>query len=105
MSQCLEGLFYEYLEKRYTEKDKQYQIMRVKNILDFYHVLEHNFENTCKYKLTHKSNILIVDHIHKQSKTITLTKEDFQKIQTLKEDWDSISKFIRNTYLSTLTES
>jgi hypothetical protein len=105
MSQCLEGLFYEYLEKRYTEKDKQYQIMRVKNILDFYHVLEHNFENTCKYKLTHKSNILIVDHIHKQSKTISLTKEDFQKIQTLKEDWESISKFIRNTYLSTLTES
>jgi hypothetical protein len=103
MSQCIEGLFYEYLEKRYTEKDKQYQIMRIKNILDFYRVLEHNFE--CKNKLTHKSNILIVDHVHKHSKTITLSKEDFHKIQSLKEDWESISKFIRNTYISTLHES
>lgn len=105
MSQCLEGLFYEYLEKRHHEKDKQYEIIRVKNILDFYRVLDNNFEHICNYKLTNKSNILIVDHIHKQSKTITLTKENVQQIQILKEDRESIAKFIRNTYLSSMSSS
>lgn len=107
IAQCLEGLFYEYLEKRYEEKDKQYEIMRMKNILDFYNVIHLNFQDKNPKSLTVKSNILVVDHTQQTSKTITLSKEEVNNIQNLynsknKEyDLDLLSaKYIRNIYLS-----
>ena len=101
MTECIEGLLHDSLEKRYAEKDRQYEIMRCKTPLEFYRILEHNFTFNPK-PLTLKSQIFIIDHIHRQSKTLTLNKHDLHVIEQLKGDARLISRYLRNLYVASL---
>jgi hypothetical protein len=98
MTECIEGLFHDYLEKRYKEKDMQYDIMRCKTPLDFYQLLDCNFPSTMK-PLTLKSQIFIIDHPHQKSKTISLNKQDLTVIENLK-DTGLIARYLRNLYVA-----
>lgn len=101
MSQCIEGLFYENLQKKYEEKDKQYSIMRLKSPLEFYDVLNINFPVLEKERkqITNKSSIIVVDHDNMKSCTITLSKEEFQMLNRIKTEKEQ-TRFIYNVYIS-----
>lgn len=101
MTECIEGLLYDSLEKRYAEKDRQYEIMRCKTPLEFYRVLEHNFTFGTK-PFTLKSQIFIIDHTRRQSKTLALNKHDLQVIDQLKGDSRLTARYLRNLYASSL---
>jgi hypothetical protein len=105
-TQCIEGLYYDTLQKRYAEKDRQYELMRCKSLLDFYRVLDYSFPNKSPKPLTQKSSIFVMDHVRRQSKTIqlnTLKKEDLNLIEKMEraKQGDYIAKFIRNIYEAT----
>jgi len=111
LAQCMEGLYYDTLQKRYQEKDRQYELMRCKDLLDFYKVLEYCFPNKNIKPLNQKASVFVIDHSRKQSKTIqlsTLKKEELnwiEKNQGGSREYDSkgyISKFIRNVYEASL---
>lgn len=76
ISECMEGFFYDILEKRYQEKDRQYEIIRLQNILDYYRVLDYNFPiSQDRYDIRGvniKSSILVIDHLRQKSKLIYL---------------------------------
>ena len=99
VTQCLEGLFYDYLEKRYQEKDKQYEIMRCRKILDFYNVLHYNFPYISEKPFSLKTVIMVVDHVNKKTKTLTIRPENLKVIQKLNTQ-DEIKKYLRNIYTS-----
>jgi hypothetical protein len=101
MAECIEGLFYDYLEKRHAEKDQQYAIMRCKTPLEFCSVLEHNFPQLTALPkpLTHKHQIFIIDHVQRRSKTLILQKQDVQVIDRLK-DPRLIARYLRNLYVA-----
>lgn len=99
--QCLEGLFYDYLEKRYQEKDKQYEIMRCKDMLDFYRVFDYNFSYNEK-SLSLKSTVLVVDHLNKKSRMLSIRPENLKIIEKLKTK-NNIQKYLRNLYTSIST--
>lgn len=101
MTQCIEGLFYENLQKKYEEKDKQYSIMRLKSPLEFYDVLNINFPVLEKERkqITNKSSIIVVDHDNMKSCTITLSKEEFQMLNRIKTEKEQ-TRFIYNVYIS-----
>ncbi len=101
MAECLEGLYYDYLKRRHEEKDRQYEIMRCKDMLDFYRILDYNFPCKNAKPLTLKSNIFIIDHVRQQSKTISLTKENLNACEKL-QDTQLISKYLRNVYEASL---
>lgn len=98
MTQCMEGLFYDTLQKRYEEKDRQYEIMRCHDLTDFFSLLNHNFPSQYK-PLNIKSSIFVVDHVNKKSTLLKLKKEEIQVIETLKEH-SHITKYIENLYTS-----
>jgi hypothetical protein len=93
---CLEGIFYETLNKRYQEKDAQYEIMRIKELLEFYKVLELNFPYKNQKTLTIKSNILVVDHVRKMSKQLNLTKENLHHTEKLTPE--QTARYLRSMY-------
>lgn len=100
MAQCMEGLFYDYLEKRYAEKDQQYAIMRCKTPLEFFQVLEHNFPGARSAKpLSLKSQIFIIDHVRHKSTTLSLNKHDLQVMERFKHPGQA-ALYLRNRYLA-----
>lgn len=101
MTQCIEGLFYDYLEKRYKEKDRQYEIMRCKTPLDFFYALEFNFPSTDRKPLCHKSQIFIIDHPNRTSKTLSLSKQDIHVMQSMGHEPTWIAQYLKNLYLAT----
>jgi len=101
IAECLEGLYYDYLKRRHEEKDKQYEIMRCKDMLEFYKILDYNFPCKNAKPLSLKSNIFVIDHVRQQSKTISLTKENLNACEKLQEP-RLISKYLRNVYEATL---
>lgn len=96
IAECLEGLFHEYLQKRYQEKDKQYDILRCKSLIDFYKILEYNFPVRAK-PLTIKSSVFVIDHVNAQSKTIHLNKEHVNTCERL-GDSNLIAKYLKSVY-------
>lgn len=99
-SQCLEGLYHDFLQKRYDEKDKQYEIMRCKNLMDFYKIIDNCFPVSTK-PLNIKSQILVIDHPERKCENITLTKENIQVLEKLERmDKDLKKIYIRNIYES-----
>lgn len=107
IAQCLEGLFYEHLEKIYKEKDTQFQIMRLKTPNDFYNVLNFNFTfpSISSKRLNPKSNIIVIDHDNRNTATFSLNKEEFLSYNILlkhndHEDSNEILKFLYNIYKS-----
>jgi hypothetical protein len=97
MVECLEGLFYDYLEKRYTEKDAQYEIMRCKSLLDFVKILDYNFPYKSTKPLSPKSTVFVIDHVNHQSKMIHMNKEHVNITERLGQP-DAIAKYIRSVY-------
>jgi hypothetical protein len=103
MVECLEGLFYEYLQKRYQEKDKQYEILRCTSIIDYYKILEYNFPTRPK-PLSNKTSIFVIDHVNRQSKTIHLTKEHANVCERLSTP-ELVAKYIRSVYEASCIDS
>lgn len=99
LAQCMEGLFYEQLQKRFEEKDRQYELMKLKQPIEFYKVLDINFPVKEKKQINQKSNIMIVDHDNKKSVQFSLTKEEFQLLNKIKSEEEQ-TKFIYNIYKS-----
>ena len=100
MTECMEGLFYEYLNKRHDEKDRQYEIMRCKNLLDFYKILDYNFPYKNTRPLSIKSSIFVIDHVNRQSKMIHINKEHVSTAERLSNSED-VAKYLRSVYEST----
>lgn len=98
-SQCLEGIYFDSLQKKYEEKDRQYDIMRCKNMLDFYRILEYTFPIKNSKPLTLKSQIFVVDHFRKRCETYSLNKEHVQVFEKLK-DPHLIALYAKNIYES-----
>lgn len=103
ITQCIEGLYYEQLEKIYKEKDKMYEIMRLKTPNDFYNVLDVNFTVEHK-KLNPKSTIIVIDHDNRNTLTFSLNKEQiaiYNDIMNKQNNYkDDIPKFLFNIYKS-----
>lgn len=98
-AQCLEGLYYDTLQKRFTEKDKQYDLMRCKDLLDFYRILDYAFPIKHQKAINLKSQILVVDHMRKKCETISLNKENVQLFDRLK-DPKLMALYAKNIYES-----
>lgn len=93
---CIEGLFYDLLAQRYAEKDAQYEIMRVRELLEFYKVLDMNFPYKNQKTLSLKSNIMVIDHIRKMNKQLTLTKEHMHVLEKLNPEQSA--RYLRSMY-------
>lgn len=93
---CIEGFFYEQLNRRYAEKDAQYEIMRVKDLLEFYKVLDLNFPYKNQKTLTVKSNILVVDHTRRMHKQLSLNKEHMHILEKLNSE--QAARYLRSMY-------
>lgn len=101
MAECMEGLLYDALQKRYKEKDDQYNIMRCKSPLECYKILEHNFQIASK-PFSLKSQIFIIDHPQRRSKTINLSKHDLHILDQLKTDAPATARYLRNVYAASM---
>lgn len=101
ISQCMEGFFFSTLEKRFEEKDRQYQLIRCQNILDFFYAIEYNFPpaktKECYKLLNPKSSILVVDHVRKRNKLMYLNKETHLPIPKLSSTAETAT-YLRNLY-------
>jgi len=99
MVQCIEGLFYDILEKRYHEKDKQNQIIRLKSIHDFFNVIDINFPIQEVKPFSTKTSIYVIDHQQEKNAHFYLKSENIKVINELKK-YSDIEKYIKNVYLS-----
>jgi hypothetical protein len=97
MTDCIEGLFHDALERRYAEKDKQYEIMRCRTPLEFYQVMDANFPLESRKAFTTKSTVMVVDHVTRQSKLLHLNGEHVQVLGRL-DDPGRRARYLRNLY-------
>lgn len=105
ISQCVEGLYYEYLQKRYEEKDQQYTIMKCSKTIEFIKILEAIFPWKQNKNFSTKTQILVIDNINKRSSTIQLKTQDIQVIQKLNTSLNDekkvlLTQYLKNLYLS-----
>lgn len=100
IAQCMEGLFYDCLQKRYEEKDKQNDVIRLRNMDEFFSVIDANFPSL--KTLSNKSSIHIVDHVRKSNSTFSLKQEHVQIAKKFANSTQT-AKYVKNIYLSNIS--
>lgn len=103
LSQCIEGLIYESLQKRFMEKDNQNDIIRIKSIEKIFKIIDINFDSKQNdmLKFKNKTCIYVIDHIRKQNNSFTLDQKNIHEIHKFK-NFKLITKYIYNLYLTQL---
>lgn len=95
ISQCIEGLFYDCLQKRYEEKDRQNDVIRLRTMHEFFSVLDANFPS--QKNLGPKSVIHVIDHDKQTTSNFSLKPEHVQITRKF-IDMNQVAKYVRNIY-------
>ena len=73
LSKGVEGVLYDIMELRMSEKQHKYEMLPLKNIEQIYAAIEVNLPDT--YQYSNKTSIIILDSVKETMKTINMTKE------------------------------
>lgn len=79
-SKCAEGMLYEAMEKRMTEKRKAYENVPLKTPEEICKLLEYNFDSD--YVFSEKTSILVVNSARKTISPISLTESQRDEINS-----------------------
>lgn len=93
LAQNIEGILYDVLEARMTEKQKEYSKMPLTNIEQIYASIDVNIPDT--YKYNDKTVFLILDCVEKDHKIFEIPKNEINNINLLKN-------MFRGTYVCDL---
>jgi hypothetical protein len=102
VAESLEGLMYEYLMQRVTEKEAQYTRLELQNPNDYFKLFEHHFPTP--YDLSCRTRLRVIDQTQEKEFTTKLHTDTLTKVNAVRTRerpkvlWECIKKFLNKCH-------
>jgi len=90
LSKNIEGILYDVMDLRMTEKNKQYKKLPLKSVEQIYGAIETNIPN--KYEYNENTRVFVMDCVNEVCEKIELTSEDINEL-------NNSHSFLKGSYL------